>query len=75
LYATLAAHGIEPVSAEDQVEARAAADWEAHMLQVPTGSPLLQVTRLTRSASGNPLYVSVVANRADKYVYTIHFGA
>jgi GntR family transcriptional regulator len=75
LYATLAVHGIKPVSAEDRVEARAAADWEAHVLQVPAWSPLLQVTRLARDGSGNPLYASVVSNRADKYVYTIHFGA
>jgi DNA-binding GntR family transcriptional regulator len=66
---------VKPVSAEDRVEARAAVDWEAHMLQVPTWSPLLQVTRLTRDSAGNPLYVSVVTNRADRYVYTIHFGA
>lgn len=75
LYSTLAAHGIKPVSAEDRVEARASADWEAHMLQLPAWSPLLQVTRLTRDVQGNSLYVSVVSNRADKYVYTIHFGA
>lgn len=74
LYATLASYGIKAVRAEDRVEARPAAEWEAHALQVPKGSPVLQVTRLTRDGANRPLYISVVANRADRYVYTIHFG-
>lgn len=75
LYATLATYGMKAVRAEDRVEARAASEWEAHALHVLRGSPLLQVTRLTRDAVNRPLYISVVANRADRYVYTIHFGA
>jgi GntR family transcriptional regulator len=74
LYATLAASGIVPVSAEDRIEARAASEWEAHLLQVPAWSPLLQVTRLTFDAAHRPLYVSVVANRGDRYTYTIHLS-
>lgn len=74
LYATLAAHGIVPVSAEDRVEARPASEWEAGMLGVPAWSPLLQVTRVTFDAAGKPLYMSVVANRGDKYTYTIHLS-
>ncbi len=74
LYATMAAYGVRPARAEDRVEARSASEWEVHMLQVAKWSPLLQVTRLTRDANNKPLYIAVVANRADKYVYTIHFG-
>jgi GntR family transcriptional regulator len=75
LYATVALYGVRPARAEDRVEARAATEWEAHMLQIGKRAPLLQVTRLTRDAANRPLYIAVVTNRADKYVYTIHFGA
>lgn len=74
LYATLAEYGIRAARAEDRVEARAATEWEAHLLQIGKWAPLLQVTRLTRDSANKPLYIAVVANRADKYVYTVHFG-
>jgi GntR family transcriptional regulator len=74
LYATLSKFGIKAVRAEDRVEARAASEWEASQLQISKWMPLLQVTRLTRDISNTPLYIAVVTNRADKYVYTIHFG-
>ncbi|MEO8288175.1 MAG: GntR family transcriptional regulator [Chloroflexota bacterium] len=75
LYATLATYGIKAVRAEDRVEARSASEWEAHMLQTGKWAPLLQVTRLTRDWANKPLYIAVVTNRADKYVYTVHFGS
>jgi GntR family transcriptional regulator len=74
LYATLPKFGLKPVRAEDRVEARTASEWEANQLQISKWAPLLQVTRLTRDAANNPLYIAVVANRADKFVYTVHFG-
>lgn len=74
LYATMETYGVKAVRAEDRVEARAATEWEAHMLGVGKWSPLLQVTRLTRDTLNKPLYIAVVANRADKYVYTVHFN-
>ena len=74
LYATLSKFGIKAVRAEDRVEARVASEWEASQLQISKWMPLLQVTRLTHNATNTPLYIAVVANRADKYVYTIHFG-
>jgi DNA-binding GntR family transcriptional regulator len=74
LYATMAKYGVRPVRAEDRVEARPATDWEATRLLIGKWVPLLQVTRLTRDAANKPLYIAVVANRGDKYVYTVHFG-
>lgn len=74
LYATLSKFGLKPVRAEDRVEARTASDREASQLQISKWAPLLQVTRLTRDAANKPLYIAVVANRADKFVYTVHFG-
>ena len=75
LYATLTKFGIKAVRAEDRVEARIPSEWEASQLHINKWMPLLQVTRLTRDAANTPLYIAVVANRSDKYVYTIHFGA
>jgi GntR family transcriptional regulator len=73
-YTTLEKYGLKPVRAEDKVEARSPTDWEANQLQISKWTPLLQVTRLTSDAANKPLYISVVANRSDKYVYTVHFG-
>jgi GntR family transcriptional regulator len=75
LYATLPKFGLKPVRAEDRVEARTASEWEASHLQISKWAPLLQVTRLTRDAANKPLYIAVVANRADKFVYTVHFSS
>ncbi len=75
LYATLPSFGLKPVRGEDRVETRTASDWEASQLNIGKWSPLLQVTRLTRDAANKPLYIAVVANRADKFVYTVHFAA
>lgn len=75
MYATLAAHGMYPARVEDTVEARPATDWEAALLWVEPGSPLLQVTRVTYDALGRPLDVAVVGNRADRHRYTVHFAA
>jgi len=74
LYATFPKYGLKPVRAEDRVEARSASDREASQLQINKSAPLLQVTRLTRDSANKPLYISIVVNRADKFVYTVHFG-
>lgn len=73
LHATVIARGMLPAQAVDKVEARAASEGEAELLQIPAWSPLLQVTRIAYDPAGRPLYIAVVANRADRYTYTIHF--
>lgn len=75
IYETMAYHNLKPVRAFDKVEARGATTWEADQLQVEAGFPLLQVTRLVYDSAGQPLYLAVITNRSDKYVYTVHFGA
>lgn len=75
LYATLPKFGLIPIRAEDKVEARTASKWETNQLQISKWTPLLQVTRLTRDEKNNPLYIAVVVNRGDKYIYSIHFNA
>jgi GntR family transcriptional regulator len=74
LYATLLAHGLHPVTADDTVEARPATEHEAEVLRVPPDSPLLQVTRVSYDAGGRPLDVAIVANRADRFRYAVRFG-
>lgn len=74
LYATLLAHGLRPVRAEDTVEARPAAEGEAAQLGIAPWSPLLQVTRVSYDAGGHPLDAAVVANRGDKFRYSVCFG-
>jgi GntR family transcriptional regulator len=75
LHATLLAHGLRPVHAVDTVEARPATEEEADLLRVAPESPLLQVSRVSYDREGNPLDVAVVANRADRFRYTIRFGS
>jgi GntR family transcriptional regulator len=75
IYETMAHNNLKPVRAFDTVEARGATTWEAAQLQVAADFPLLQVTRLVYDSAGQPLYLAVITNRSDKYVYTVHFGA
>jgi GntR family transcriptional regulator len=74
IYRTMAHYNLKPVRAFDKVEARPATPWEAEQLQVAVDFPLLEVTRLVYDAAGKPLYLAVITNRSDKYVYTVHFG-
>lgn len=74
LYATLLAHGLHPVRADDTVEARPATVPEATALQVDVGFPVLQVTRQAYDTRGRPLDVAIVTNRADRFRYTVRVG-
>ncbi|MDQ3540240.1 MAG: GntR family transcriptional regulator [Chloroflexota bacterium] len=74
LYATLLAHGLHPVRADDTVEARPAMVPEATALHVNVGFPVLQVTRQSYDTRGRPLDVAIVANRADRFRYTVRVG-
>jgi GntR family transcriptional regulator len=75
IYETMAHNNLKPFRAFDKVEARGATTWEAAQLQVSADFPLLQVTRLVYDSAGLPLYLAVITNRSDKYIYTVHFGA
>ena len=75
IYETMAHFNLKPVRAFDKVEARAATAWEAGQLQVPDGFPLLEVKRIVYDSTGKPLYLAIITNRSDKYVYTVHFGS
>lgn len=74
LYATLLAHGLHPVRADDTVEARPATAHEAEALHVELGFPVLQVTRQAYDTRGRPLDIAIVANRSDRFRYTVRVG-
>lgn len=74
LFVTLASHGYYPVRAEDTVEARPATEAEAAALHLDVGAPLLQVTRRSFDRKGRPLDVAIVANRSDRFRYTVRVG-
>jgi len=74
VYATLAAQNLTLVSVEDTVEARAATEREIELLALPAWCPLLQVTRISYNAANQPIDVAIVASRADRYRYTVHFS-
>jgi len=71
LFDTMMSAGLRPARAEDTVEAFAASHEQAELLQVEEGAPILQVTRVSWDLAGQPLDVAVVANRADRFRYTV----
>jgi GntR family transcriptional regulator len=75
LFETMMQAGIRPARAEDTVEAFAASANQASLLHIEPGAPLLQVTRVSWNQSGRPLDVAIVANRADRFRYTVRPSA
>lgn len=71
LYALLEDKGIKVIGGLDTIEAIQATKEFSHLLKVPLGSPLLQVTRITENMSGTKLEFITATYRADLYRYTI----
>lgn len=65
--------GVELGMANEVLEAAAADGRLARLLQIPQGSPLLVLKRLTYSAAGQPVEYVQMAYRADRYQYSIRF--
>jgi GntR family transcriptional regulator len=61
---------LAPEAATDFISARAATPPEAHRLQVPDGSPLLVVRRVS-TAGGRPFEAATLLIVADKYEYCV----
>lgn len=53
------------------IEAVPASDADASLLQIPPGSPILQITRVVRSSSGEPLEYLQARYRGDRFKYQI----
>ena len=72
LYDALSARGLRPTWAEDSVAADVATADEAESLEVPSGSPVLRVSRRAL-VHDRPIEVSRAAFRADRYTLWVQF--
>lgn len=72
LYETLEkGYNIVLNSAEEVVEAKAAKEKEAKLLQIKKGAPLLLATRVTYDINNHPIELVTTLTRGDRYSYTI----
>jgi DNA-binding GntR family transcriptional regulator len=72
LYDTLETRcGLELARVEDTVSARGASVFEASLLGVSPGAPVLFVTRVTYLRDDEPLDAATVVSRADRYEYRV----
>lgn len=72
LYDTLEKrYGLELARAEDTVSARGATLFEARLLGVTEGDPVLYVTRVMYLSTNESLSAATVVSRADRYEYRV----
>ena len=71
IYAYLAAHGVQPVTARHVFDAVGAGPQDASLLDVPEGAPLLRERRRAATASGEPCEYSDDRYRPDIVTFTI----
>ena len=72
LYDTLERrYGLHLARVEDTVAAKEASVFEAGLLGVAAGAPVLHVTRVTYLPEGEPLGAATVVSRADRYEYHV----
>ena len=64
-------YNIELSTASEIVEACAASEEEAALLNIKTGEPVLSVTRLTTDIFGRRIEYSKIISRADMYAYKV----
>lgn len=62
---------LEPQHAVETLTACNAGEREAHLLEVPQGTALLIVERLTHAQNGQPIEYVRIAYRADQYEYQV----
>jgi GntR family transcriptional regulator len=73
LYSLLEAKfGVVPSEADETLEATAANEREAELLDLKVGSPLLFLERTTYSQQHRPMEFSTMLYRADRYRYYVH---
>ncbi|WP_242882309.1 GntR family transcriptional regulator [Actinomadura litoris] len=71
IYAGLLAQGVEMAAATHTIDAVAATDEDAALLEVPGGSPLLRERRTAGTADGRPVEYADDRYRPDRATFTI----
>lgn len=71
LYEALVQEGVVFGEAEETVEADVADDYYAELLNIPTGSPVLILTRTVYLEDGIPYEYTKMVYRSDRYKYSI----
>ncbi|HYG58024.1 MAG TPA: GntR family transcriptional regulator [Symbiobacteriaceae bacterium] len=71
VHTVLDRHGLVAYAGEQQVSARKMQRWEAELLEVPLGTPGLEVVRTEWTAEGRGLLWSRALYRSDRYQYVI----
>ena len=72
LYETLEKrYNLDLAYVEDTIAARAATFFEARLLGIEPGSPVLFVTRVTYLPNDTPIDAATVVSRADRYEYRV----
>ncbi|WP_165423354.1 GntR family transcriptional regulator [Ktedonosporobacter rubrisoli] len=72
LYETLEKrYGLDLARVSDKVTARRATHFEASLLGVEPGAPVLFVTRVTYLPNDEPVVAATVVSRADRYEYRV----
>ncbi len=64
-------YGCECSRASQNIQAGIAASCEAKLLKVPTGTPILHITRTTYDSDGIPFEYVDSVYRGDKYVFSV----
>lgn len=67
IYRLLEHLGVRLQQGEERVAAVAAGPWEARLLEVVPGTPLLRVHRVTSGEDGRPVETSLAWYRSDRY--------
>jgi GntR family transcriptional regulator len=72
LYRTLEeVYGLELAEADEEIEATLATAKERRFLSIKSGAPILQITRTTFLATGEPVEWVRVAYKADRFKYSL----
>jgi len=64
-------HGLEPIRAIETLTAKNANQDEANLLNIPVGSSLLVIDRVTYTKNDQPIEFVRIAYRADRYEYQV----
>jgi GntR family transcriptional regulator len=71
LYALLDASGIRVVEADEHLQAVEASEQEAALLELPVGTPLMRVVRVSFGARGVPVEVTDARYVGDRFDYSV----